>query len=75
MLIHKGKLVFIFRLIDYEFRLVIIGSYEEKKNNFLLSFYDDFSIRPKPRAIPAARLRRAPKVNLLLRRQKLDSTN
>ena len=33
----------------------------------------DFSICPRPRAAPAARPRRAPKVNFLLRRQKLDS--
>ena len=37
------------------------------------SFYDDFSICPKPRAAPAAKPRQALKVNLLLRRQKLDS--
>ena len=37
------------------------------------SFYDDFFICPKPRAAPAARPRQAPKFNLLLQRQKLDS--
>ena len=38
------------------------------------SFYDDFSIRPKPRAAPAARPRWAPKVNLLPPRQELNSS-
>ena len=37
------------------------------------SFYDDFSIRRKPRATPAARPRRALKVNRLLRTLKLHS--
>ena len=40
------------------------------------SFYDDFSIcfpPPTSRAAPAARPRRAPKVNLLLRTLELDS--
>ena len=36
-------------------------------------FYANFSICPKPRAAPVAKHRRAPKVNLLLRRQKLNS--
>ena len=39
------------------------------------SFYDDFSIRPKSRAAPAARPRRAPKVNSRLRTLKLNSTD
>ena len=37
------------------------------------SFYDDFSISPKLSVAPAARPRRAPKVNRLLRKQELNS--
>ena len=37
------------------------------------SFYDNLFIRPKRRAAPAARPRRASKVNRLLPRQKLNS--
>ena len=37
------------------------------------SFYDDFSICPPSRAAPAARPRRAPKVNRLLQWQKVNS--